>query len=470
MLAAFAAALPLATLLGLGTSPAAADRYVIDGSDLDWGPEDLIAEGTRAPTEPNVSIDLTGLSAADNLTSWFFRLSFLTLAPGANASFALYLFGPDDGSPAPPEPMGFAVGLPPGAPLRYVLYLELDPSFPAGSKVVFHDGIAWKNRTLFELGVSAARNESAGFVELSAARDSFTFLEAGSAAAAVLAPAGAAARHMVDGLPEAAGTPPGTLGGRARFFDYSFRPPIAFTALGLSDPFARAGDNVTIFVELTNEGPRNVSGLSAQVFIDGSPLTAADGLTLLGGGGTAVVSFEWQAVAGLHNVTARSFPGGAARSLQLVVEAAAPELTVGAVTVRPATPAPGEAFAVDVQVQNTGTAPSTGGSLLLKDGTLVLDSEALPDLAAGGAAQVTFQARIARSGPVSLRVEIDGANGANATRTTEITLASPQPPFGLSTPVLVALGLAGVAAAAWFLTPRLSALRRGKGPEPPPPP
>jgi len=48
--------------------------------------------------------------------------------------------------------------------------------------------------------------------------------------------------------------------------------------------------------------------------------------------------------------------------------------------------------------------------------------------------------------------------------------------LGLSTVVAVAQNVAGVAvasgvaAAAWFLTPRLSALRRGKGPEPPPPP
>ncbi len=441
-----------------------ADPHLIDGHDLDWGPEDVIAKGARVPTEPDVAVDLTGLSASDNATSWFFRLSFLRLQPNANASLALYLFGPEDGRASPQEPLGFAVALPTGAPLHYVLYIELDPAFPVGSKVVFHDGVAWKNRTFAELGVAAARNDSAGFVELSAARDSFTFLEAGFAAAAVLSPAGAALRHLVDGVPDTATAPPGTLPGRARFFDYAFRPPVAFTALGLSDPYASEGDNLTIFVELTNQGPRNLSDLSAQVSIDGTALAAADGLALLGDGGTAVVSFEWQALAGLHNVTARSFPGGATRSLQLSVQAASPQLAVAQITVRPASPAPGETFAVEVEVRNTGTAPSTGGSLLLKDGTLVLDSQALPEVQPGGAARVTLQARIARSGSVSLRVEIDGAHGANATRTADIRVESPSPPFGLSPPVLVALGLAGVALAAWYLTPRLARLRRGRQP------
>lgn len=447
-------------LVGSAAPLVEAGPHLVDGLGADWSVEELIAGGVRPPTESNVTIDLTTMSAADNGTSWFFRLSFLWQKPGENASMALYLFGPDDGAGGQAEPLGYGVLLPSGATLHYVLYIELDSAFPTSSKAVFNDGVAWKNRTFAELGVSAARNDSAGFVELSAARDSFTFLEAGSAAAAVLSPPGGAARHMVDGLPESAAAPPGTLASRARFFDYTFQPPVAFSAIGLSDPLARNGDNVTIFVELTNQGPRNLSGLSAQVSIDGVALAAQDGLTLLGGG-TAVVSFAWQAAGGEHNVTARSFPGGATRSLHLALPSASADLVLLKVTVEPPTPAPGQAFSVAVDVENTGTAPSQGGRLLLKDGTLVLASSPIPPVEAGGSARVSLQARIARSGPVTLRVEIDGANGANSTQTTEILVQAPSPPFGLSPPVLIGLALGAVAAAAWTLTPRLA--RRGGG-------
>ncbi len=454
-IAAIALLLPLLAVGG-------ASVFVVDGRGDDWSAFDIMGISTRPPSTANASVDLTSLSVADNSSHWFFRLGYEWLRPLENASLALYLFGPDDSSPAGQDPLGNDVFFPAGASLAYAIYIELAPSFPSGSKVVFYDGLVWKNRTFPELGVAAARNDSAAFVELAVPRASLTALEAGSAAAAALVPSGPTTFTVADAVPDDTAPIQGRIGGRVPFFDYALNPPVEFTALGISDPYATGGDTVAIFVELTNAGMKNVSGLSAHVLIDGTALGSGESLLLLFGG-TTVLSFNWTAIAGSHNVTAVSFPGGAFRSIRLEIGAAGADLSIREANARPPSPALNEPFSVEVRVANDGNAPSAGLTLLLKDGTLVLSSIPLPAITPGNTTVVSLPARLSRPGLFLLRVEIDGTSSMNSTAQVPVDVREPSPPFGIPGPVVLAVGVAAAGLAAWALTPRL---RRGRAPPP----
>jgi hypothetical protein len=442
--------------------PPGESAYLVDGLADDWSAGDVVGVSTHPPSLANATVDLTSLSAADNATHWFFRLDFRWISPGANASLALYLFGPESGAGAQQDPSGNLVALPPGAPLSYALYIELVPSFPTGSHVSFFDGSLWKNRTFAELGVSAARNDSAGFVELAASRAGFAFLEAGSAAAAVLAPSGpspSAPLTVADSVPDNPAPPAGTISQRVAFYDYTLQPPIAFTALGIADPAGVEGQNTTVFVELTNTGPKTASGITGRVTIDGNVLGSTSGLTLLGGG-TAVLSYPWPLTAGTHNVTAHSFPGGAGRSLLLTVPAAGANLAILGASANPANPEPDRPFTVEVRVRNNGNAAARGAQLLLKDGTLVLSSAPVPSIEPGATAVVSLPARLSRSGNALLRVEIDGVNLANGSTVLSVLVSPPNPPLGIPALAWLVIGVAACAAAAWVITPRVKRARK----------
>jgi hypothetical protein len=446
--------------------PCAQGAYLVDGLADDWAEADIVGLSTHAPSSPNASVDLTSLSASENATHWFFRLDFDWLLPGENASLALYLFGPSSGAPAQLDPSGNLVSLPSGAALSYAVYIDLVPSFPTGSHVSFFDGSLWKNRTFAELGVTAARNDSAGFVELAASREGFAFLHAGFAAAAVLVPSSpspSAPLTVVDSIPDNPAPPAGTIAGRVAFYDYTLEPPIVFTALGIADPAAVEGQNTTVFVELTNTGPKTATAITGRLSIDGRTLGSTSGLTLLGGG-TAVLSYPWPVTAGTHNVTAQSFPGGALRSLVLTIPAAAAVLAILDAALKPATPAPDQPFTVEVRLRNDGNAPSALAELLLKDGTLVLSSAPVPPIAPGATATVSIPARISLPGTAHLRIEIDGVNSANGTTQLTVLIQTPSPPFGIPAVAWLAIGVAACAAAAWVITPRL---KRARGPPQP---
>jgi hypothetical protein len=434
---------------------AQAGVHTVDGAGDDWQGEDVVGVSVY-PASAAAAYDLESVSAADNASRWFFRVSY-SLRVNDNATVALYLFGPPGGEPSTPEPRGHPFTLPAGAPLLYALYLELTPAFPAGSSLVFFDGVSWKNRTLGELGIAAARNDTDGFVELSAPRESLIFLRAGSLAAALVDPASGA---LQDSVPDTEPPPVSFIPGSVRFFDYSKEPPIVFSALGFSDPSAVDGQAIQIFLELTNTGPKTAAGVSAQVSIDGTTFGAREDLTLLGGNGTAVLSFGWVAVAGPHNVTAKSFPGGAARTLTAVIPGAQGVLSINGTHVEPSAPAPGQPFSVRVTVYNAGNGPSAPSELLLKDGTRVIGHAPLASIAPGGTTEASLGATIQTEGVRLLRVEINGVNSLNASATVEVPVTASPGPFGIPALYLLILGVSGAAVAMWFLTPRIVRGRR----------
>lgn len=446
----------LLTVVGPAAALAAqAGMHTVDGAGDDWQGEDVVGVSAYPAAGP-APYDLESVSAADNATRWFFRVSY-SLRVNDNASVALYLYGPAGGEAAALEPRGHPFTLPSGAPLLYALYIELTPLFPAGSSLVFFDGVSWKNRTLGELGIAAARNDTDGFVELSAPRESLIFLRAGSLSAALFDPVSGA---LQDSVPDTEPHPVAFISGRARFFDYARDPPIVFSALGFSDPSAVEGEAIKIFLELTNTGPKTAGGVSAQVSIDGTTLGAREGLTLLGGNGTAVMSFDWVAVAGPHNVTATSFPGGASRTLTAMVPGAQGVLSINGTTVSPPAPAPGEPFSVRVTVHNAGNGPSAPSELLLKDGTRVIGHAPIASIAPGATAEASLGATFATEGVRVLRVEINGVNSANASATVEVAVTASPGPFGVPAVVLLVAGVTGAAVAMWFLTPRIVRGRR----------
>ena len=460
------------TALAAGSGTSAADIRV-DGLANDWDAFDLIGTSSADPSDLNATADLKALYAADNTTDWFFLITLGWRGAPANASLALYLFGPDGNAPASQDPAGNLVWFPAGNALAYAIYFELTPTFPIGSHVAFFDGSAWKNRTFVELGVFAVLNESTGTLELSGSRGSFAFLHPGRAAAVELMPAAGGApgpKSLVDAIPDDTAPSGGHLAALVPFFDYSAEPPVDLTALGLSNPYASQGEQVQVFVELTNTGPKNITGLSAQVLVDGVVAGARGGLFLLHGG-TAVVEFNWTVVSGSHNVTAVSFPGGASRSITLTVRPAGPQLRVVDAKASPSAPTAGVTFAVEVSVHNDGQVASAPSRVLLKDGTQVIASASLGAVAANGSTVVRLEAQIARTGAVPLRVEIDGESSANASANLALSVSPPSSTFGIPGPVILVGGAAGCAAAAWVLAPRLQ--RRRERPPPPegrPPP
>ncbi len=471
--AGVAAAALIMMVVGPAGGAAGADIRV-DGRAADWEAADLIGTSIGDPTDANATADLKALYAADNGTDWFFLLTLGWRGPPANASLALYLFGPDGNAPASEDPAGNLVGFPAGNALVYAIYFELTPSFPNGSHATFFDGLTWKNRTFAELGVVAVLNESTGMLELSGSRGSFAFLHPGRAAAVELMPAPGGApgpKTLVDAIPDDPAPSGGHLSALVPFFDYAAEPPVDLTALGLSNPFASQGEQVQVFVELTNTGPKNITGLSAQVLVDGVVAGARGGLFLLHGG-TAVVEFNWTVAAGSHNVTAVSFPGGASRTLMLTVRPAGAQLRVVDATASPSAPTAGQTFAVDVSVHNDGVVASPPSRVLLKDGTQVIATANLAPVSANGSTVVRLEAQITRTGIVPLRVEIDGETAGNSSANLALTVSAPSSPFGIPGPVILVAGAAGCAAAAWVLAPRLQRRRERTPPPPeaPPPP
>jgi hypothetical protein len=444
-------AVAIALLFGPVASVAAqAAFHVADGRGDDWQGEDVVGVSVY-PAATAAPLDLLSVSAADNGTHWFFRFSY-GLRTSANVSIALYLFGAEGGQPAPAEPRGHPFSLPGGAALLYVIYIDLTPAFPAGSSLVFFDGVSWKNRTLGELGIEAARNDTDGFIEISAPRNSLIFLSAGTLAVALF---DSASGVLYDSVPDDEPHPVPALHARVAFYDYALQPPIVFSALGFSDPGAVEGQKIQIFLELTNTGPKTAYGISAQVAIDGTTLGSREGLNLLGNNGTAVLSFEWVAVAGPRNVTAKSFPGGASRTLTAIIPGAQAVLSINATQVEPATPAPGQMFLVRVTVYNAGNGPSSQGEVLLKDGTKVIARAPLAPVGAGQSTVVGLSASLATEGPQILHVEIDGVNAANASAAVEVPVTAAGGPLGVPAWAIMVAGIVAIGLGTWFLTPRL---------------
>lgn len=465
-------AIGIAVAVGAPAWPASGD-IAVDGRASDWATADLIGTSLNAPSDASASIDLTALHAADNATSWFFRLSFDWVHPGVNASLALYLFPPADGDVDATDPSGAVVSFPNGSGLAYAIYLEVTPAFPTGSRVTFFDGITWKNRTFAELGVAAALNVSGGFLELSLARASFASLRAGRAAAVELLPAaggGPGPKELVDSIPDAPAPVGGRLSALVPFFDYALEPPVEFSALGLSDPFAADGDRVVVFVELTNLGPKNISSLSAQVLVDGAVVGSQSGLQLLPLG-TAVLDFEWTVTGGSHNVTAISFPGGASRTLTMQARPPGAQLTIVSAVPSTSTPVAGAQFSIEVEVHNGGAGASGSVRVLLKDGTQVIGSQTVSSISANGTTKVSVSARATKAGLLPLRVEIDGITSPNSTTVVPLTVSAGDTPFGLLGPLVLVVGVAACAVGAWALAPRLQRRRERPPPEsgtPPP--
>jgi hypothetical protein len=333
--------------------------------------------------------------------------------------------------------------------LVFVIYLDLGGPLPGASELTYADAGGWKNRTLQELGVAAARNDSTGLLEVTAPRDSLLFLQAGGVVAVLFDANGTA----VDAVPDLVGQP-GAVSGAAAFFDYSFHPPVAFTAIGFSDPGAADGQPVLLFLQLTNQGPRTASGVSAQVLVDDEVFGSREGLTLLPGG-TAIMNFTWTARAGLHNFTATSFPGGAMRTISAVFSGAAAVLVIDSVRSEPEPATAGADFDVIVRVRNTGQAPSQEAELLLKDATRIIGRATVPALEPGASTNVSFGALVEAPGAKSLRVEVNGVNTPGSALDLEVTVVEPTPPFFLPLEALAVVAIAAFGVAMWFLTPRL---------------
>jgi len=435
-------------------SAVAQETHRSDGHGDDWDGEDVVALGDLA-ARAGAPLDLTALLADDNASHWFFAANYTVVGAPGNSTLAFYFFGEDQaGSPA--EPRGLGVRLPAGAALTFAIYLDLSGPLPGASELTYFDGASWKVRTLQELGLTAARNDTAGLIEFSAPRDSLLFLAAGRLAAVLFNASGTA----VDAVPDLVGQPP-SVSAAAAFFDYSYRPPIAFTAIGFSDPGAAEGQPVLLFLQLSNEGPKTATGVSAHVFVDGEPLGAREGLTLLPGG-TAVMNFTWTARAGQHNFTATSFPGGQQATISAVFSGAAAVLVVEGARIEPATVHAGDNFRVLVTVRNLGAAPSGAAEILLKDATRVLSRASVPQLPPGGAVLASLGATYELPGTRTLRVEVDGVHTPGAAAEVEVAVQQRPVPFELPLEALALLVVAGAALAMWFLTPALLAERPGK--------
>lgn len=449
--AGWLAAALLAVLLA-ASAPAAAVvanlSHVSDGRGDEWAAFDLIATGSLSPSAGG-AWDLTGLSADDNASSWFFAVNYSSLAPATNSTMALYLMGPASGIQSAVDPRGWNLTLPTGLPLVYALYFDLNGALPGTSSVWFFDGITWKNRTFAELGISAARNDSVGLIEMAAPRGGLPFLTQGSVAAVFFDPI----RAAVDAVPDLNG--PGRLTEAAPLFDYTNHPPLVFTALGFSDPGAAQGQTIGIYLELTNAGPKPLSGVSATVFIDGNPLGSKEGLTLLGANGTTVLAFNWTAQEGTHNVSATSYPGGSTRTISATFAGASALLVVERAEPSPATPVPGQDFHVLITVRNVGEADSLPARILLKESTYVISMTEIPALGPGESVNATLGANYDRAGAHLLRVEVDGIHTDGASRVFDVTVMNSAGPFGIDLVILAAIAVVGAGAAMWFVTPRL---------------
>lgn len=445
------AALVFLLLLLAAARPAgsaiAGATHVQDGLGDEWDAQDLVAVGQEAPG-PGASMDLTALLVDDNETHIFAAVNYTQLPGGGNDTLAFYFFGgPAEGAPA--EPRGLGLALPAGTALAFAVYIDLAGPLPGDSELTYYDGSRWQNRTLAELGVEAGRNDTVGLLELSLPRESLLFLQEGGLAAVLFDEGGSA----LDGVPDLSG-PPAELGQPATYYDYTLHPPITFTSIGFSNPGAAEGQPVLLFLQLTNDGPKTATGVSAHVLADGEPLGAREGLTLLPGG-TAVMNFTWTAKAGLHNFTATSFPGGAQRTISAVFSGADAVLVIENVRVEPTSVVAGSDFQVLVTVRNLGEAPSGSADLLLKDATQIIARMTVPQLPPGEATNATLGASYELPGTRSLRVEIDGVNTPDASAQFNVTIQEPPAPFSVPLEVLAAGAVVAFGVGMWFLTPRL---------------
>lgn len=428
-------------------SAVAGATHVQDGLGDEWDAEDVVALSGAAPPA-GAPLDLTGLLADDNETHFFAAVNYSALGGSANATLAFYFFhGTLAGAPA--EPRGFAVQLPAGTDLTSAVYLDLSGPLPGSSDLTYFDGTRWQNRSLVELGIEVGRNDSVGLVELSLPRDSLLFLQAGRLAAVLFDENGTAQ----DALPDLSG-PPARLTEAAAFYDYARHPPITFTAIGFSNPGAAEGQPVLIFLQLTNQGPKTASGVSAHVLSDGEPLGAREDLSLLPGG-TAVMNFTWTAKAGLHNFTATSFPGGDQRTISAVFSGAESVLVIEDVRVEPASVYVGTDFHVLVTIRNRGEAPSGAVEVLLKNATQVISRATVPQLFPGEATNASLGGHYALPGTKTLRVEIDGVNTPDAGADLQVSVQERPMPFAVPLEALALAALVAFAVAMWFLTPRL---------------
>jgi hypothetical protein len=429
---------------------------VLDGHADDWDSQDVVAVGL-VEARGGAALELTALLADDNATHRFFAVNYTALRAAGNDTLALYFFAGESAT-APEEPRGLALTLPSGAALVYALYLDLSEPLPGGSELMFFDGSSWRNRTLADFRIVAARNDTSGVLEVSAPRDTFIFPAGGGLATVVFDPNGTA----LDGVPDLVGQPP-ALGRTAPVFDYSAHPPIEFTAIGFSDPGAAEGQPVLLFLQLSNTGPKTATGVSAHVLVDGEPLGAREGITLLPGG-TAVLNFTWTARAGLHTFTATSFPGGTQRTITAAFSGPAAVLTIEDVRIEPSTVYIGQDFHVLVTVRNLGAAPSGAADLLLKDATRIVSRGSVPSLPPGESANASMRAYYELPGTRTLRVEINGVHTPGALREVEVEVQEPGLPFGLPLEAIALLVVGATGAGVWLLTPRLLAERPPREP------
>jgi len=188
---------------------------------------------------------------------------------------------------------------------------------------------------------------------MAAPRDSLLFLQNGTLAAGLVnATSGGLEDSVPDDRPHPVAYFPGACASTT-----TRSPAIVFTALGSPTPGwwkGRPSRSSSSFP--TPAQSRVVRGRPR--LHRRPPPRGARGPRAAAQHGTAVLAFNWTAAAGPHNVTAKSFPGGVSRTLQVNIPGAVAVLTITEAQAVPPNPEQGHAFQVRVTVRNGGNAPS----------------------------------------------------------------------------------------------------------------